>query len=398
MVCSLQNLEIDAEDASAPQAQGIDMADYIQRDYTAGEVRAAGKALIKDLAYTEEAVHFFRVAHNFRMAHAYPLMRERIRLARLAGVDAFTSGRVKRMATIRKKLRRSGIHLDKLQDLAGIRAVAPDIASVQRIVARYRTDFGDQIKTPTDYIAAPKDTGYRSVHIVKTYAGSGEAWHGLKVEIQVRTQLQHVWATAQETVGMLTGNDLKGGEGDTRWMRLMVLMSSYIADLEGQPQATNAPSDPTSRKEEIVTLCDDLGAISFLSGFAALTEGLIQQRLNAGFYLLSLDAGKREVKVKHVSPFANGAEAYFHAADRGETVQSLLVSVDSAKALLQAYPTYFLDMTDFLGLLRAAIDPSAPAISSPSPSPPPSPPVQRAEIDTMDLSFLKDGAWRGRRG
>lgn len=357
-----------------------DMAHYIKRDFRPEEVRAAGKALAGSFDYSPDVVDIFRIAHNFRMAHAWPLMRERVRLARISGGEADTSGRIKRMASIRKKLRRSSLHLDKMQDLAGIRAILPDVDAVRAVVAAYQERHGNLIGKVNDYIAAPKDTGYRSVHLVKTYAGAGEDWHGMKVELQIRTRAQHVWAAAQETVGIITGHDLKGGLGDPRWLRLMALVSAHMAETEGQPIGAHVPASADLRRQELRDLCADLGAIEILHGFKSLAGTLPTRTARRGFYLLSLDADKGQTRVKHIDPFDKGADDYLRAAEGGERLQSLMVAADSAEALLRTYPSYFLDIGGFIGVMRGA------AGLPPDPSGP-----------QTDWSLIFGEAWRRRR-
>lgn len=354
------------------------MADHIKMQHSPRDVRAAGKVLAGQLSYTEEVVHYFRVAHNFRMAHAYPLIQERARLSRGAGEGADTSGRIKRMASIRSKLARSGLNLDKMQDLAGIRAILPDMECVRRLVDFYQQRHGDTIKPPVDYIASPKETGYRSVHIVKTHQGPRDEFNGMKVEIQIRTRLQHVWAAAQETVGIVTKNNLKGGEGDPRWQRLMGLVSAHMAMVEGQSIGDHFPHDEQARRRELREIAAELGAVQILSGFKALSASRRQTSSRTGFFMLSLDADQEKISVHHIAKIDAGAEEYFRAVEGGERLQSLIVAVDSADALLRTYPSYFLDIGEFLGVLNDALGQSSK--SGP------------------DFSFLADRSWRPKRG
>jgi len=37
------------------------------------------------------------------------------------------------------------------------------------------------------------------------------------IEIQIRSKLQHIWATAVETVGFFTGQAIKSNEGEKEW-------------------------------------------------------------------------------------------------------------------------------------------------------------------------------------
>lgn len=55
------------------------------------------------------------------------------------------------------------------------------------------------------------------------------------IEIQFRTHLQHLWATAVETMGIFTKQLLKSGTGDAEVMRFFVLISALFALEENTP-------------------------------------------------------------------------------------------------------------------------------------------------------------------
>jgi putative GTP pyrophosphokinase len=88
-----------------------------------------------------------------------------------------------------------------------------------------------------DYVANPKANGYRCIHYVYE-AVSNKApveLQGLKVELQLRTLLQHYWATAVESVGMFYGQSIKTGKGDQIWNDFFLLSSAAFAYMENLP-------------------------------------------------------------------------------------------------------------------------------------------------------------------
>lgn len=331
-----------------PPSGGDDMADFPTRDYSKREIKGAGKLLGQALQYDDDAVQAFNIAHNWRASHAYPMMRERMRLSRYSG--ALTAGRIKRMDSIRKKLRRSTVRLDQMQDLAGIRAIVADMEAVRAVQAKYSFDL-----RTSDYITSPKPGGYRSVHLIKPFdeGGAGQTYRGQKVEIQIRTRLQHVWATAVEAIGNMRGEDMKAGEGDPDWLRLLALMSGVIAEREGEQQGPDVPASARHRDAELRDLCHKLGAIGKLETYRAVIRGSENRRGN-GFYLVQMNAETGEVSISAQSSFKVGSEQYANTVDGGERHQSILVAVDSIDALRLAYPNYFLDVRLFLDILSEA--------------------------------------------
>src|SRR5690606_40369694 len=55
-----------------------------------------------------------------------------------------------------------------------------------------------------------------------------ESYVGRRIELQVRTRLQHSWATAIEAVSLYRNQDLKHHHGDADWLRLFVLTAAEL--------------------------------------------------------------------------------------------------------------------------------------------------------------------------
>ena len=62
-------------------------------------------------------------------------------------------------------------------------------------------------------------------------------WDGLLVEVQLRTKLQHSWATAIETIQMFNKKQIKKRRSNikTDWGEFFALVSSAFAYVEGMP-------------------------------------------------------------------------------------------------------------------------------------------------------------------
>ena len=122
------------------------------------------------------------------------------RLAEELGLEPGT--RLKTVGTIVDKLRREHIRLSQMQDIAGVRVVrAMGLDEQDDLVGAIAALFNgarvvDRRESPS--------YGYRAVHVIVAVDGRG-------VEIQVRTELQHLWAQVFERMADLLGRGIRYG-------------------------------------------------------------------------------------------------------------------------------------------------------------------------------------------
>lgn len=247
------------------------MKDFPKFEYSDRQVLEAGKALAGDLIWTDDDADrirdVFRIANNWRDTHALPMRKMRFELMgfiRSGKMKGFTAARLKRMRSIRKKLKKLPLKLNNIQDLGACRAVVPEIADVDTLVAKLRQDSKHDLHSENDYINSPKSDGYRCHHMVFKFVGADEdaSYNGRRIELQVRTRLQHSWATAVEAVGLFRREDMKGGTGDEDWLRLFKLMSTEFALAERCAEPEGSGRD--ARVKEIIALESKLSAASML--------------------------------------------------------------------------------------------------------------------------------------
>jgi hypothetical protein len=327
--------------------------------YSKRQIRDAGKLLGTVAQRSAEIEDAFRILHNWRWHHAYPMVRERSKLTRIVKpLGGFTAGRLKRTSSIRKKLFRSPIQLDRIQDLVGCRAILPDMESLHATLEKYESiEKGGRVQRHADYIATPKESGYRSAHLIVKFdeSGVGERHAGCKVELQLRTQLQHVWGTTVEAAGSMRNEDLKAGEGDPKWLRFLTLMSGHIAELERQPRGEHLTMSYRELKAEIKELSRQLRVAHNLQTFSEfMNEADAYDGAYSSSYVLKMDANTGNISVqptwRDIFEFDDLDEQ--PGEDFQEKSQSLEVSVDNMKALRQAYPNYFADTGSFLEILN----------------------------------------------
>lgn len=381
-----------------PQGPEIDMADYVTPDYSRSQIEAAGKLLKGTLTDVNEAVETFRIAHNWRDAHLFPMRRVRNELgreARRAGVAAITVARIKRMKSIRKKLRETPLTLYQLQDIGGARAIVGNIADLRRLVAFYQNERSTHgIIKHWPYIDAPKIGGYRSHHVSLKFHGDGreEIYNRQRIEVQLRTRIQHIWGTAVEAAGTVLGEDLKGGKGNADWLRLFEIMAAEMAALEGCPGVPGVSDNARERRQELRHLAAKLDASAHLylwNDAIKFTDEITQS--TSKFYVVQYDREMNRVLIFPALRVSQGSETLIQEEHAHEMRDSVLVEIDRAEDLRTAYPNYFLDVRTFAQLLDASVAGKNLADVSLGPI---LMPVASAPNVRKLISYLQWGRWR----
>jgi ppGpp synthetase/RelA/SpoT-type nucleotidyltranferase len=334
--------------------------DYVKPKFNGQQINAASKVLLDDVEFDiDKIINAYEVINNWRASHHFPLNSFYITLlnrARKINGNAFGSQRIKRMASILAKLRdKDDMKLSQMQDIGGCRVVMPRIDEVYRLRDIYlNSPLAHTFIGQKDYINDPRDTGYRGIHLKYRYSGKARStpWNGLKIELQVRTQLQHQWATAVEAAETFTRQALKSNKGSAEWLRFFCLMSSVFADIEGSPHAPDTSESMIHISEEIRELDRQHHIVRTLRHYRTLIIHIEKQK-KAKYYLVRLDPTKSEILVSgfrsNQSKEANQAYTLAEKSlPKDTSIRVVLVSVNSIKVLKRAYPNYFLDTEGFV--------------------------------------------------
>jgi ppGpp synthetase/RelA/SpoT-type nucleotidyltranferase len=126
----------------------------------------------------------------------------------LTAMGLIPTSRVKTTGTLTEKLQRDhGMQLSRIQDISGARVVLDGDRSDQDALVRdICTLYAEFPRAPEiiDRRASPRQ-GYRAVHVI-VYP------EGFPVEIQVRTDLQDIWAQIFERIADKWGRQIRYGE------------------------------------------------------------------------------------------------------------------------------------------------------------------------------------------
>lgn len=336
--------------------------------YSKERVKRAGSVLFKADATAEELEEALQILNNWRSSHSYPVntfqagLRHKLNTLE---IDGLVAQRLKRIPSIISKLERfPRMSLSRMQDIGGLRAVVKTKRHVYQLRDSYveHSKFDHVLVSERDYIKDPKPSGYRGIHLIYKYnnrKGSGKEYEGLQIEIQIRNEIQHAWATAVETAGVFLNQALKSSAGNEEWLEFFCYASSSFAILEKSPvyEAHRELSD-LQIFNEMLHLEQKLGVIKSLSMYNTLVENLHEAN-NKGthYYLLELNPSEMNVTVfgykRESLPVAtNQYLEREKSAKETSGVQVVLVAAQSLTALKKAYPNYFLDTAKFVARVR----------------------------------------------
>lgn len=348
---------------------GFQMAWAIPQ-FNRSQVDVAGEMLVTqpgpDWQWWEKYDRALTVINNWRSSHSFPLNTFQVWLRRKTHeVDSssFVAQRIKRLSSIAAKLRRfPTMKLSQMQDIGGCRAVVRSVHAVNRLRKLYETsELKHKLDHVDDYISHPKVSGYRSVHLIyRYYSDKKQTYNGLKIEVQLRSPLQHAWATAVETVGTFTQQALKSSQGEEKWLRFFALMGTAIARRERTPLVDDTPTNKKVLINELREHALRLNVEGHLHAYGMAIQTLDEHTKDAHYFLLKLEPAARRISVKgfNFNEFERASEEYLNVErnltkDAGE--DAVLVSVDSLAALKRAYPNYFLDTHVFISAVREVL-------------------------------------------
>lgn len=345
---------------------------FVEPQYSKGQVNSAGQILVDPDAHSfDDRAWADTVLANWRACHGYPIntFQALLRL-KLKSIDkdAIVAQRMKRTPSIILKLQRfDGMNLARMQDIGGLRTVVSSIARVRKLETEYRSSkFKHVLVSSKDYISEPKEDGYRGIHLIYKYSNPrAPAYEGLSLELQMRTRLQHAWATAVETMGTFLGQALKSGEGEQEWRHFFSKASAAIAIIEKSAPVPGFEHCSSAQVfAQVASAEAELRVLDKLNGFAIAADKITTERGQGAYHLVVLNSVDRTVQIRPY-PIARLAQANIDYAEiekltkRGEPIEAVLVSAGPVDALRKAYPNYFLDTQAFVEQINRVITEAA---------------------------------------
>ncbi|MGN0924400.1 GTP diphosphokinase [Ectopseudomonas mendocina] len=159
------------------------------------------------------------------------------------GIKADISGRAKHIYSIWRKMQRKGLQFSQIYDVRAVRVLVPEVRDCYTTLGIVHTLWRHIPKEFDDYIANPKENGYRSLHT----AVLGP--EGKVLEVQIRTHSMH----EEAELGVCAhwrykGTDVKSGsnhyEEKISWLRQVIEWHEELGDIGGLAEQLRVDIEP----------------------------------------------------------------------------------------------------------------------------------------------------------
>ena len=326
------------------------------------EISKAGQKVLSSKSEAERNTALIKI-NSWRTNHLRPLNVMKNALLRTllkSKIEPIlVSQRLKRLTSIEYKLDLNiNMGLGGMQDIGGFRAVLKDTKDLLKLKEILENNkLNHKLKPVVDYAERPKDSGYRSVHFIYIYNSKIDRFNGLLLELQIRTKLQHNWATAVETAGILTKTSLKSSQGPDEWLDFFKVVSSLFAIKESLPVLpVHSKRTMANLMIECYEYTQKLNIITILKGLRISAKQIEINQYNGHYFLININIKAKVVNIITFkrSEFERATNEYLELEKEIKENESAVVLVSSSSiiGLKKAYPSYFLDTSEFISALE----------------------------------------------
>lgn len=302
---------------------------------------------------SDEYKHAEKLVNEWREVHLFALVRLLDEISFILGPnnDYLVAGRLKKLNTIKDKLTRPGgiRHLTTMYDIVGCRIVVDNLQQQEEVCNKLAMQPSCDFKHTDrhNYISSPKEDGYRGRHLIFRYKHP-EYGFELKTELQVRTKLQHSWATAVELHDAATGSRIKFEEKNSPESLFFRHMSNVIRAEEEGLEYSDLPNLKIGEKV-FSTLRAATESIILLGYYNAIDS--------CDYILIDFDPTVQTIEVIELNKEI--ALLYYFSKELDPDLPDhnfLLVKGNSIEQLRELYPNYFGDISTFVGSLKKLIE------------------------------------------
>ena len=338
--------------------------------YGRNQINKAGDILLTSSSQ-EEVTRVIDIINDWRTLHVpalYELQNAILSIFKKKKIKIhLVSCRLKRLSSIQNKLDRNpNMKLGGLQDIGGLRIVVSSIDVLKKVLFILEKNIPNHFeltKAPVNYVINPKESGYRSIHFIYKYKSENTDLDGVKIELQIRTKIQHSWAMAVETAELITDTALKSSQGNIEWLSFFKIVSSLFAIKEKTPILMEHSEKNFHRKDllqQLFKLNSESYIVDKLKILAITNYHSKEEQYKNGYYILNIDFINKKLNIT-AFPKEKEQEASVAYSNLEKKVDEkkeavVLVSVPKIQELQAAYPSYFLDTKIFIRNIETMLE------------------------------------------
>ena len=332
---------------------------------TKGQINRIGQNLLKSIqekkAPSEEDLFGLQ---QYRKEFKEPLRNasnELLRIMQNIDNEGIVTYRVKRIESILSKIERQPtMDLSRVNDIAGCRCILQNEKKVFQFINELKNSQVLQIVQKTDsngnqkgyifdYINSPKEDGYKSIHVICKSQDK-------VIEIQIRDNTQHAWATLVEITDSIYKTKIKEKNDDNNtglYEFLRLYSKSKNLTLEERQTINKILVKTKYLKRLAKTFSKNL--VSIRKDWSNIEE------MQGNFYLFELPKNNRP-KFMVFDDFTKAEDAYFDSFTReinqnGSNIVMAYVQKKDFATVSKAYANYFLvKHTLFTNLINILIN------------------------------------------
>ena len=248
--------------------------------------------------------------------------------------------RVKRIkANFSKILRFQTMDLTRMHDIAGARCILTNEKKVIAFVEEIKKSKILTIKDVDDYISNPKETGYKSIHLRCLCEDK-------YIEIQVRDDTQHSWATLVEITDVIYKTKIKENSDDKG--------TGLYTFLQLFSKSKNLTSDERAKMNEVLLKTKFIQKLTntFSKNATTLRNNWCKKESKEGqFYIFEVNK-KNNPNITIFKDFVTAEEQYFSTFTKDILVKEknlvmAYISDDDFELISKAYSNYVLIKHNF---------------------------------------------------
>ncbi len=216
-------------------------------DITASEMTESEflDTLERDIMPLQEFLMYYKCA-IMEVETKFKVLNEQFSLNGESNPIEFIQSRIKSFGSLFRKVQSKGIPRDlgsiseNIHDIAGVRVVCSFVQNIYHLADCFLAQDDITLIERKDYIANPKENGYRSLHlIIEVPIFLEDEKKPVKVEVQLRTIAMDFWASLEhklrykkqlspELLSMLSGEMKTCADESAEWDRRMQNIKNII--------------------------------------------------------------------------------------------------------------------------------------------------------------------------